>query len=58
MKDDTSQHEDLATVDNDSKQPDDISTYGKYTVKSYFVGEEDITELIINYIDHVASLVF
>ena len=58
MKDDTSQQDDLATVDDDSKQPNDISTYGKYTVKSYFVGEEDITELIVNYIDHVASLVF
>ena len=56
MKDDTSQYEDLATVDNDIKQPDDISTYGKYTVKSYFVGNEDITDLILNYIDHVASL--
>lgn len=58
MKDDTSQHEDLATVDNDIKIPDDISTYGKYTVKSYFVGNEDITNLILNYIDHVASLKF
>ena len=58
MKDDTSQPDNQAICEDDIKQPDNISTYGKYTVKSYFVGEEDITELIINYIDHVASLVF
>lgn len=44
--------------DRSDREPDDIATYGKYTVKSYFVGDEDITDLIISYIDRVASLKF
>lgn len=44
--------------DNLDREPDDITTYGKYTVKSYFVGDEDITDLIISYIDRVTSLKF
>ena len=45
-------------IDRSDREPDDITTYGKYTVKSYFVGDEDITDLIIGYIDRVVSLKF
>lgn len=58
MKDDTCQPDNQAICKDDIKKPDNISTYGNYTVKSYFVGEDDITDLIINYIDRIASLKF
>ena len=48
----------LKKNDISDRTPDDITTYGKYTVKSYFAGEEDITDLIISYIDSVVSLKF
>ncbi len=56
MKDATSKSDNLAISEDVNREPDDITTYGKYTVKSYFIGEEDITDLIISYIDRVASL--
>ena len=56
MKDATSKSDNRAISEDVNREPDDITTYGKYTVKSYFIGEEDITDLIISYIDRVASL--
>ena len=56
MKDATSKSDNLAISEDVNREADDIKTYGKYTVKSYFIGEEDITDLIISYIDRVASL--
>ena len=56
MKDATSKSDNLAITEDVNREPDDITTYGKYTVKSYFIGEEDITDHIISYIDRVASL--
>ena len=56
MKDATSKSDNLAISEDVNREPDDITSYGKYTVKSYFIGEEDITDLIISYIDRVASL--
>ena len=56
MKDATSKSDNLAISEDVNREPDEITTYGKYTVKSYFIGEEDITDLIISYIDRVASL--
>lgn len=56
MEDATSKSDNLAISEDVNREPDDITTYGKYTVKSYFIGEENITDLIISYIDRVASL--
>ena len=56
MKEVTEMSNNLAMSIKNDKEPDDITTYGEYTVKSYFVGDEDITELILSYIDRVASL--
>ena len=56
MKDAVIKSDNLAISKDIDREPDDITTYGKYTVKSYFIGKEDITDLIIDYIDKVASL--
>lgn len=56
MKDATSKSDNLAITDKIDREPDDIATYGEYTVKSYFIGDEDITDLIISYIDRIASV--
>ena len=56
MKEVTEISDNLAISEDVNREPDEITTYGKYTVKSYFIGEEDITDLIISYIDRVASL--
>ncbi len=56
MEDATSKSDNLAISEDVNREPDDITYYDKYIVKSYFIGEEDITDLILSYIDRVASL--